>query len=145
MWGWIRQRTLLGWTIRCIREETYSLYVFVGTFIPCVLAQSKCHVFTSSHMLIDYLTGFKWCRVNPAQPYPHTRTHTVCTECFLERFFLEKKKKSLMDQSLALESKNKDKQENVLPCFQWNWWSWWLLALSFKERCERLSVCSAYL
>lgn len=50
---------MLGWTIMFIREKTYSCYVFVCTFIPCVLTQSKCHVLTSSHMLIDYQTGFK--------------------------------------------------------------------------------------
>lgn len=41
------------------REEKYSSAVFVCTFIPCVRTASKCHVFTSGHMLIDYQTGFK--------------------------------------------------------------------------------------
>lgn len=65
--------------------------MFVCTFIPCVRTKSKCRVFTSNHMLIDYQTGFKWCGVNPWAA-AHTQVHT---QCFEERF----SEKRLMDQS----------------------------------------------
>lgn len=68
--------SVLGGTIWCLSEKTYSCYVFVCTFIPCVRTHSKCHVFPSGHMLIDYQTGFKWCDVN-LQATTHTSAQTV--------------------------------------------------------------------
>lgn len=76
--------------VHVVREKRLSCYVIVCTFSPCMCTQSKCHVFTCSHMLIDYQTGLKWCGVNPhatTHKYIHRNTHK-CTHTVFRKDFL---------------------------------------------------------
>lgn len=47
------------------RVKTRPHGVFVCTRISRVATQSKCHVFTGGHMLIDYRTALTLCGSNP--------------------------------------------------------------------------------
>lgn len=63
-----------------IVEFKRASWELVGTIRRlCVLSaqQSRCLVFTSSHMLIDYGTRFKRWGLNPQSNYTHSHTHMM--------------------------------------------------------------------
>lgn len=66
-----------------------------ATYMLCVCVHIYCIESSffppSSHMLIDYQTGFKWCGVNPqSASHKHINTHThSCAHTVFRKDFLE--------------------------------------------------------